>query len=212
MRVKICGITNLNDAKCAVDAGADALGFLAGITHLAEDKIDISDASDIIKQLPPFVTKVAVTHYTSSEDIIPILKITNVDTVQLQNEITIEAIEEIINILPYLKVIKAISIIDESSIEKARRFDGIVDALLLDSRTTDRLGGTGNTHDWNISKQIVGIVKCPVILAGGLTPANLMNAIELTKPFAVDVNSGVETNGIKDKEKVKDFIRIARLY
>ena len=85
-------------------------------------------------------------------------------------------------------------------------FECVCDALLLDSRTKDRLGGTGITHDWNISKEIVAKSKVPVILAGGLTEKNVYDAVKKVKPFGVDVNSGVEDNGWKSYEKVLKFV------
>ena len=87
-----------------------------------------------------------------------------------------------------------------------------MDGIILDSRTTDRLGGTGLTHDWSISRRIVEELPLPVILAGGLTPDNLEAAINAVHPYAVDVNSGVETDQKKDPEKVRKFIEIAHQY
>ena len=147
------------------------------------------------------MSKVAVTHLQTAHDIIPLLKELNVDTVQLHNDITLEEIKKIQRALPYLKIIKAVSVTGKESISNAKKFDGYVDSIILDSRTHDRLGGTGVTHDWTISRAIVKELTIPVILAGGLTPDNLYNAITTVRPYAVDVNSGVETEHRKDPQK-----------
>lgn len=213
MRTKICGINSWENAKIALDCGADALGFLVGITHLAEDKIDFDDAKRIIKRLPPFVSTVAVTHLQDTEAIIEMCKYLNVTTLQIHDYISPEAVEICRKELPGVKVIKAIHVINddmEGTIKLANSFKNSADALLLDSRTAERLGGTGKTHNWNISKMIVEQMEIPVILAGGLTNLNVYDAVKMVKPYAVDVNSGVETNADKDPHKVIEFILNAR--
>ena len=112
--------------------------------------------------------------------------------------------------LPYLKIVQVIHVTGEESIEQAIRISSDVDALLLDSGTPKAaiktLGGTGNIHDWEISREIVRNVKVPVFLAGGLNPLNIRRAIEIVNPFGVDVCSGVRTNGLLDAGKLKNFI------
>lgn len=212
MKAKICGINSLSEMKIALDSGADAIGFLVGITHLAEDKIDIPTACELSKRVPPFVSSVAVTHLQTAMDIISLLKQLKVDTVQLHNDIDLTEIVKIRNALPYLKIIKSVSITGKESVLIARKYVGYADGIILDSRTKERLGGTGITHDWSISRTIVEESPIPVILAGGLTPDNLREAIETVHPYAVDVNSGVETKQKKDLEKVKQFVQIAHCF
>lgn len=212
MKAKICGMNTLEELKIALNAGCDAIGFLVGITHLAEDKVSIEKAKELIQAIPPFVTRVAVTHLQTAEEIIPMLEELAVDTVQLHNDITPYEIQKIRTALPYLKIVKSVSVTGTEAIAYARQFTGMVDGIILDSRTADRLGGTGLTHDWNISRQIVEELPLPVILAGGLTPDNLETAIQAVHPYAVDVNSGIETNQKKDPEKVKKFVEIAHRY
>ena len=111
------------------------------------------------------------------------------------------------------KIIKAVHVIDNDkagTIEMAHSFEKVADALLLDSRTAERLGGTGRTHDWNISREIVEEMSLPVMLAGGLTDKNVYEAVRRVRPYAVDVNSGVEVNGDKDPDKVRGFIENAK--
>jgi phosphoribosylanthranilate isomerase len=207
MRTKICGIRNFEDAATAIKAGANAVGFLVGITHLAEDKIDKESAKNIIEKLPPFISRVLVTHLTVEEEIIDLASFLGVDTVQIHDYIPPEKVAIVKAKLPFCKIIKAVHVVNESeAIKMMRDFEEVSDALLLDSRTTDRLGGTGKVHDWNISQQIVSLSKAPVILAGGLTDLNVYEAVKKTRPFGVDVNSGVEVSGWKDFDKVRRFI------
>lgn len=213
MRTKICGIDNWKNAKIALDCGADALGFLVGITHLAEDKIEVSDAKDIIKKLPPFVSTVAVTHLQDTAAIIEMCRYLDVSTLQIHDYISPNEVECCKRELHGVKIIKAIHVVDgdkEGTIKLAHSFERVADALLLDSRTVERLGGTGKTHDWNISKEIVEQIEIPVMLAGGLTDLNVYDAVMKVRPYAVDVNSGVETNTDKDPDKVMSFISNAK--
>ena len=213
MRTKICGINNWKNAKVALDCGADALGFLVGITHLAEDKIDVEDARDIIRKIPPFVSTVAVTHLQDVSTIIEMCKYLGVSTLQIHDYISPDEVKKCKDELGGVKVIKAVHVVDgdkTGTIELAHSFEQVADALLLDSRTVERLGGTGKTHDWNISKEIVEQIAIPVMLAGGLNDLNVYDAVMKVRPYAVDVNSGVETNADKDPHKVIGFITNAR--
>jgi phosphoribosylanthranilate isomerase len=126
MRVKVCGIQTLEEANMCVNAGADAVGFLVGIVHKAEDKVTPQQAHDIIQKLPPFVSKVMVTHFTEPLDIIELAHITKVDTIQIHEDISIKAISNIRNALPNIKLIKAVHIsgTEEDCIGKALNFEG----------------------------------------------------------------------------------------
>lgn len=211
MKVKICGIKTAEELKSVILSGADAVGFISGITHKSEDAIQPEEVRNLSKLVPPFVTPVLVTHLISLGELFQIIITAQVFTVQLQGDISPENIRLLKQALPYAKFIKAIHVVDRSAIEKAKEYENIVDAILLDSKTSDRLGGTGLTHDWNISAEIVKTVKVPVILAGGLNPDNVKEAINKVKPFGVDVNTGVKgLNGYKDPEKVKRFVEIAK--
>jgi phosphoribosylanthranilate isomerase len=211
MRIKICGIRHQDDAKVALDAGADALGFLVGIAHLAEDKIRKEEAKAIIESLPPLVSPVAVTHLTDVQKIIDLIMYLGVNTVQIHDYIEPKEVKTIRENLPGVKIIKGVHVEGEDAIEMAKLFEPYAHAILLDSRTTDRLGGTGITHDWNISARLVKSISIPVILAGGLTPGNVLEAVYKVKPYGVDVNSGVEDiKGYKNFSKVQLFIGEAR--
>lgn len=212
MKVKICGINQAKFARWAYEAGCDYLGLLIGITHVAEDKISVEQAEEIIENSGVDKSMfVMVTHLLKAKDIVPILKKLNICIVQLHDEISIEEIEKIRKSIPNLYIIKAVHVLNEQAIEQALMFEKYVDAIILDSRTKTRLGGTGMIHDWSISAQICRLCQKPAFLAGGLTPYNLKKAIETVKPYAVDANSGVETeNGDKDLEKIQMFIKVAK--
>lgn len=211
MRIKVCGIRDLSDALTCIAAGVDALGFLVGITHVAEDKIDPVKARKLIAQLPPFVNTVAVTHLTDPHEIREIVLATGADTVQLHADILLENITVLRQLLPQHKLIKCVHVSGREATETAKLWEPLVDALLLDSRTKERLGGTGLVHDWKISREIVEQSKKPVILAGGLTPENVADAIIVVRPYAVDANSGLEDSmGQKDETKVRAFVTRAR--
>lgn len=211
MRVKICGTATFADLDCAVAAGADAVGFLMGITHVTQDAVTPETAAAMVATLPPFIVPVAVTHLTKPSDLIRIVELSRCTTLQIQDMVTPDDIAEVREVLPYLRIMKAVHVMDESAIATAKYFSDTADAILLDTRTADRIGGTGITHDWNISAKIVKECSCPVILAGGLTPENVTEAIIRVRPYAVDVHTGVKKNGVRDAERTRAFVANARI-
>jgi phosphoribosylanthranilate isomerase len=211
VRVKICGIQNLGEARVAVSSGADSLGFLCGLNYRTEDELDLQAAQRIIAEIPPFVSTVLVTHQVDPEWVVRACRQIGCSTVQLHGDFELAQIPELRAKIPYMRIIKAVSVVDESAVNFAIAAAGQADAILLDSRTATRIGGTGHTHDWTISSRIVKAVKKPVILAGGLKPENVMKAIDEVHPFGVDANSGLEfPDGSKSPQKVADFIRLAK--
>lgn len=161
MVVKFCGINKIEYAKMAIELGADYLGFLVGITHLAEDKLTNEEAKRIIGETDfRSSVPVAVTHLQDAKEIIKTMREIGVRAVQIHDSITIDGINEIRDAFPDGYIIKAVHVQQrEKSISVAQTFEEYADALLLDSRTADRLGGTGQIHDWNISRDIVLSVK-----------------------------------------------------
>ncbi len=211
IRVKICGNRRIEDILSSVNSGADAVGLIVGTKYYSEDKISTEFAATLLKKIPPFVSTVLVTHLQSSQEIIDIYHQVPTSTIQLHNDISIEEIQDIKQKLPHVKLIKAVHVVDESAIETVKFFAPFIDAILLDSRTNSRIGGTGKTHDWSISKEITSLIDKPVILAGGLNPENVAKAIEYVSPFGVDVNSGVDSSiGDKDLGKIQKFIGICK--
>lgn len=185
------------------------MGFIVGTTHKSEDSISPSQAGEMIRALPPFISGVVVTHLTETADLIRLIEETACSVLQIQDMVPVETIVLLREWFPYLTLIKAVHVMDETAVDTAKVFARYADAILLDSRTADRLGGTGITHDWSISARIVEAVDKPVILAGGLNPENLVAAMSSVKPYAVDVHSGVKKNGVRDLERTADFVRTA---
>jgi phosphoribosylanthranilate isomerase len=211
VRVKICGITSSEEARIAISCGADAVGFLVGLNYPTEDEIDKLAAKEIIASLPPFVSTVLVTHSKELAWVVDTCQLLGCTTIQLHGDFAREKIPLLRAKVPYARIIKAVHVVDSNSVTVAAGFAQLVDAVLLDTKTQTRIGGTGITHDWSISAKIAKKISAPVILAGGLTPGNVSAAILKVKPFAVDVNSGVEnTDGRKSLEKIKAFIRSAK--
>lgn len=207
-RVKICGIKSVEDARAAAAAGANELGF-----HVALDggrsPLTPEKAAEMIKELPDGVASVVVTSVTLPEQLIEIARKTGGAVLQLYGDATPEQIRAVKAELPSIVIWKVLSVSDESSIDKAKEYEGVADAIALDTlnKATGACGGSGKTHDWNISKKIVESVSIPVVLAGGLTPDNVGEAIRTVHPAGVDVNSGISNpDGSKDIEKVEAFI------
>jgi phosphoribosylanthranilate isomerase len=206
-KVKICGITNEEDAIQAALSGADYVGFLVEIDS-SEDKVTRDEAKNLIKRLPLEVSPVFVTCLQKAKPIIEVAREINPAIIQLHNDITLDEIGKVRKSLPKIKLTKTISVIDEDSIKEAKKYEKYVDFLLLDSKVNGRKGGTGKIHDWSISRKIVKSVKCKVFLAGGLNPDNVKEAIEKVKPYAVDTNSGVKLKPRKkDYKKLELFIK-----
>lgn len=211
IRVKICGNRTIEEALMAFRAGADAVGLIVGTRYKTEDELDTHTASEILTALPPYISTTLVTHLISADEVMEIHRRVPTSVIQLQDEITPREITKLKNLLPHVKLIKAIHIENMTTIETAKSFAPYVDALLADSRTKDRIGGTGITHDWGISSKIVSQINKPLILAGGLNTSNVLDAIRQVRPFGVDVNSGVEfADGKKDPKKINDFVRLCK--
>jgi phosphoribosylanthranilate isomerase len=201
----------MEDMETAVAAGADALGFLVGLTHFSEDKLEADQAGALIRHVPPFVQAVLVTHLVSPREIADLASFLGVNTIQLHGEMTTDSVAATRELLPLATLVRSIHVTDDATDASLKaRLDAVaasVDGVLLDSRTTDRLGGTGRTHNWGLSRGVAAASPVPVVLAGGLTPANVVAAIHEVRPFAVDVNSGVETaTGDKSRELCVSFV------
>jgi phosphoribosylanthranilate isomerase len=213
LRVKICGNRTSGDLKLAGQMGADAVGLIVGVRHRSEDAIAPVTAAALLRDVPVYVNSVLVTHLITAADVLELHRLVPASTIQLHDEIEVAEVEAIRRAIPHIPLIKAVGVTGEKAIDVARLFEPYVDALLLDTHVEDRIGGTGIAHDWSISRRIVANANKPVILAGGLQPGNLVQAIEAVRPYGVDVNTGVEfPNGEKDPDRVREFIRIAKSY
>ncbi len=201
MRVKICGITNQEDALAAVDAGADALGF---VFAKSPRQVTKEQAWNIIQRLPPFVSPVAVFVDEQVDAIKEICNFCGIYTVQLHGSEP----PEYVNYLEKYTVIKAFRVRGEKDIQQLAHYKP--HAFLLDSYVKGAMGGTGVTFKWELARKACSYG--PIILSGGLTPENVSEAIRVVNPFGVDVSSGVEISPRKkDKELVKRFIMNAKL-
>ncbi|MCJ7679133.1 MAG: phosphoribosylanthranilate isomerase [Candidatus Aminicenantes bacterium] len=223
-RVKICGLVNRADALAAVASGADAVGCLVGVRHRAEDSVTPEAACSILAGLPRSVQKVVVTHMGRADAIFPLLHRINCSCLQLHDRISVEEICALKDGFPDVLILKALSVGARVSVEERERlreealsYITCVDGFVLDSsdKEKDRIGGTGQPHDWAASEALVPILGKPVILAGGLVPENVIRAIEAVLPYGVDVNTGVEAScdrgtGRKDETRLRLFIQNAR--
>ena len=210
MYVKICGIRRQEDALLAAELGPDAIGLLVGQKHNSPDFISAALASDIARALPPSVEAVLVTHVEDVDELERLLQESEITTVQLHSEIAPSSVESLRGRLPHLKIFKSVSVISADSVAYPEAFKKLVDGFVLDSinLATNQVGGTGKTHDWSVSREIVmRYPEIPIILAGGLNSENVRSAIECVRPFGVDVNSETKAaDGFKDPRKMEAFI------
>jgi len=202
VRVKICGITNHRDASLAVTLGADLLGF---IFASSPRQITPSQAREIINALPPFVHKVGVFVDEDVTEMRRIAEFCGLDFLQLHGD---EPPHICSRLMPC--TIKAFRLKNESSLSSIRAYQGNVRAVLLDTYQEEVRGGTGKTFDWKLAAGVEDL-NVPVILAGGLGPANIIEAVSTVKPYAVDVNSGIEESpGKKNPQLMRELMNNIR--
>ena len=200
IKVKICGMTQLKDALFAVEQGVDAVGFI--FYKKSPRAVTMKTVREIITKLPPLVDTVGVFVNESAERLNKIADYCGLDLVQLHGEESPAFCRKI-----HRRVIKAFRVKDLQSIKQLEKFP--VSGFLLDTFSDDLHGGTGKTFDWNLALPVKKMG--PVILAGGLTPRNILQAVRQVRPYGVDVCSGVEKSpGIKDLEKVRVFLKNIR--
>ena len=201
VRVKICGITRVQDALAAVDAGADALGFM--FYERSPRCVNVTAAREIIRELPPFVAKVGVFVDAPQTDVERTIAECGLDTLQFHGNEPPQFCDRF-----GLKIIKAFRVRGREVLDEASAYPQA--AWLLDSFVPGQLGGTGATFNWDLACEAVA--RHPrVILAGGLTPENVAEAIRRVRPYAVDVSSGVESvPGVKDARKLQPFLSAVR--
>ena len=204
VRVKICGITNKKDALLAVGMGADAIGFI-----FAESprQITPTKAKTIIRTLPPLVKTVGVFVNEESARIKEIKSFCGLDLIQLHGEESPELCQDL---MPHS--IKAFRIQNERDIKNIKKYQGTVRAILLDTYQMGKAGGTGKSFDWSLAVKAKE-TGLPIILAGGLGPENIQEAITTVKPYAVDINSGIEERpGEKDPVLMRQLMEKIKAY
>jgi phosphoribosylanthranilate isomerase len=201
VKVKICGITNAADALAAVEAGADALGFM--FYEPSPRHVAIRQAAEIIRELPPFIMKAGVFVDAPEDTVMRAIGDCGLTLLQFHGQEPPQYCT-----LFGLMSMKAFRMRDAESVRALQNYP--TDAWLLDAFVADKLGGTGEKFNWDLAIEAKKLGR-PIFLAGGLTPGNVAEAVRTVQPFAVDVSSGVEASpGKKDHAKVRDFIAAAK--
>lgn len=205
-RVKVCGITNAPDRDATVQAGADAMGVISGVPVETPREVDAETAASLVADTPPFVTTVLVTMPDAVQDAVDRVKAVSPDVVQIHDGLTPAEL----GALSARVDASVLAVVDPSADDVDAVANG-TDGLLVDSVDSAGAGGTGQTHDWDRTRDLVAGLDVPVILAGGLTPENVAQAVEIVQPFGVDVASGVESaGGRKDHDKIDQFVARAK--
>ena len=209
IKVKICANRSIDDAKMCLEAKVDIIGILVGQEHNSVDFIDKYKAKEITNFVNGRCDVSLVTHLTRANEIIKLTKFIGNNVIQLHSDIKESEVEIIRTKLPNIKLVRLIHISQDGEIVTNYKKMKYVDYYLLDSfnQKTHQVGGTGLTHDWYKSKKLIKLLDKPTFLAGGLNPENVKDAIKITEPYGVDVNSGCKNKkGVKDAIKVKMFV------
>lgn len=205
VKVKICGLTNAEDAAVAVEAGADAVGF---VFHKKSPRCaDMAVVKAIVKELPPFVLPIGVFVNEDAKVVRNVMDSCGLALAQLHGDETAAYCEQLGR-----PMLKAIRLLDRHSFLALAEFQGRagVRGFLVDAFSPDAYGGTGQVADWSLAAEAAAVTR--ILLAGGLTPENVAQAIEQVRPYGVDVSSGVEASpGRKDHAKVRAFVQAVRL-
>lgn len=200
VRVKICGLRRVEDLMAAVEEGADAVGMVVGFPASPRN-LTLSEAQKIRRRVPVFVDAVLVTRADTPRELKELIESLEPDAVQLYGGIQLSEAKAVASSIRVIKPVKA-------GADPARLDIAGADAILLDSHSETLPGGTGVPHDWAAARSFREKINTPLVLAGGLNPNNVGEAIRAVRPFAVDVSSGVErAPGVKSRELIKAFIR-----
>ncbi len=209
-RVKICCIASLEEARMAVSHGASALGLVSAMPSgpgpISEELI-----AEIAARVPPPIATFLLTSRQDAQSIIEQQRRTRVSTIQICDHLEKAELHELRRSMRGVRLVQVIHVQGHESLEEAKAVAPDVDAILLDSgrpkASVKELGGTGRVHDWSVSRQIREAVEVPIFLAGGLKPENVREAIEQVSPFALDLCTGVRTDGKLDEAKLAAFFR-----
>ncbi len=211
LRVKICGIKNEDELKLALTAGADAVGFITEVPLETPRRITLERARTLVRKVPIFVESVLVIMPTSPEEVYQMAERARPGAIQIHTPPAPELLEKIQDLRREngIKIVQTIGIGKKTLLEihgEIERISRYIDAVLLDTERPGGGGGTGRTHDWSMSREIVEETRLPVILAGGLNHENVRDAVRTVRPYGVDTASGVEVNGVKEKYRLRAFI------
>jgi phosphoribosylanthranilate isomerase len=208
MKVKICCISSVDEALLAIQSGATELGVV-GPMPSGPGVISEQSMIEIVASVPKGINTFLLTSEVSAQKIITQHSNVKTSTIQIVDKLTSGTYHEIREAIPDIKLVQVIHVTDENSIEEALKVANEVDFLLLDSgspnKSVKELGGTGRTHNWEISKQIVNSTNTPVFLAGGINALNVKLAIESVNPYGVDLCSSVRSNGKLNRAKLSSF-------
>jgi phosphoribosylanthranilate isomerase len=201
-RIKICGITSVEDGLAVVELGADAIGF---VFALSPRRVDAALAKRIGDALPPFVSRVGV--FTNADPgLMHVVQVCDLDAVQLHGDQS-EPFAK--GLAAHVRVLRTLRVKGSRCLLRLKEYEA-ADAFLLDTYSKAAMGGTGKAFDWEIALRAKDFGK-PIILSGGITPENVEEAVRLVRPYAIDVSSGVESEpGKKDHDKIKELIRNVR--
>ncbi len=222
-RTKICGIRSPEEIELAAFYGADAVGFITEVPVNSPRKLDSDTAANLVSRVPETLSSVLVIMPENADIAVRLIKKIKPDIVQIHCRLPILELE-IIKEKAGIPIIKTLSIpakggaSGENKASVSNLFEevslleeaDVVDSILLDTARPEKPGGTGCVHDWALSRRISEETRLPLILAGGLKPENVREAIRAVLPYAVDTASGVETCGKKDAVKIKSFIEEVR--
>lgn len=208
MRIKICGITQPEQGTAIADAGATALGFICAST--SPRYVSPTQIRAVVEQLPQNVDRIGVFVNSSAEEIYQIVPAAGLTGVQLHGDESPEFCQQLRSMLPDVEIIKALRVRNSEALAEAEVYFDLVDTLLLDAYHPQMIGGTGKTLDWQSLQQFQP--SCPWLLAGGLTPDNVLDALNQVNPSGIDLSSGVErAPGDKDLNKVAKLFEQLRL-
>ena len=206
VRVKICCISSLREAEIAIAQGACAVG-LVGRMPSGPGPISDERIYEIARRVPPGVSAFLLTLETEPGAIIRHHTATRTDTIQLVDRLQPESYKVLRKAMPAIRLVQVVHVMNDRSVSEALAAAEHADTILLDSGNPDlavkQLGGTGRTHNWDLSREIRERVSVPVYLAGGLHPGNVKDAVQHVRPFGIDLCTGLRTNGKLDESKVK---------
>lgn len=212
-KIKICCISSIEEAQNALDFGADVLGLVAKMPS-GPGTIEDDLIAQIVQNIPVDTDTFLLTPKTNPYEIIEHQQLTGTNSIQLVDAVSIKDYAILRTHLPNIKLIQVIHVTDEKSVEEAIAYAEVADMILLDSGNPNlkikELGGTGRTHNWELSRKIVESIRKPVFLAGGLKAENIREAIQFVQPYGVDLCSGVRTDGKLDLTKLKHFFEAIR--
>jgi phosphoribosylanthranilate isomerase len=204
-RLKVCCIASVDEARTALEHGAWALG-LVGAMPSGPGVIDDASIAEIARWVPSSVSTFLLTSRTDGAEVVAHLESTGANTVQLVDAVPVATYAAIRRALPKVRIVQVVHVCDAGSVDEARAAAEHADMLLLDSGNpklaVKELGGTGRVHDWSLSRAIVDSVTKPVLLAGGIRPDNVRDALAAVRPFGIDLCSGVRTDGRLDGGKL----------